>query len=630
MADKTITQLNEFTDVQPTDLLYGVDDPSGTPVSKKCTVSSALLSQNSLSEVLPIYTDILGFVDDPSGTPAMSKATLQAIVKAAASQGALTNIVDANLTVSRALASDGSGKITVSDTTATELGYVNGVTSAIQTQIDGKEDTITNLPISQGGTNSTTALNNDRIMVSSGDAIVEGSAITASRALASNASGIPIASATTSTELGYVNGVTSGIQAQIDSKISLAGYTTSNAAGSADKYTKIADIDLTAQYQACGFTLNVIGYNEGTTDQFEFAQVSMRVNQAAAMESEPDVNVKVCNNNILDGSNFHAVIVTNSASHTIVELYLKYTKDYQGYTVVPLTSAGTGTNTFYSSQSIDASLPAGTSEPGEMVSSGSYSTFAQQMLIAQLKTIVSDPANIERLIFFDATGTATELTDRAGVDNADLGQTANECLPGVSGCARTLRFDGSSTYFEFPDADDLSPSGASGHTFSVVACVKPKAVDIDQQILAKADYTTSSEAREWEFYLDSSNHLTTKFFDESTDGYKTIASTNNISYDLNNWNCYSFAYNGYVDFVTFRNGEYWNDAGYTTSGTFTAPENLTAKCGNYRTSTAGAKEQISNMQYGVVLIINEQLDQATMKEISNLFLTYVGTDVAAI
>lgn len=44
----------------------------------------------------------------------------------------------APLTVSRALVSDGSGVLSAATTTATEIGYVNGVTSAIQTQIDGK------------------------------------------------------------------------------------------------------------------------------------------------------------------------------------------------------------------------------------------------------------------------------------------------------------------------------------------------------------------------------------------------------------------------------------------------------------------------------------------------------------
>ena len=44
----------------------------------------------------------------------------------------------AALTASRALVSDGSGVVSVSAVTATELGYVSGVTSAIQTQLGTK------------------------------------------------------------------------------------------------------------------------------------------------------------------------------------------------------------------------------------------------------------------------------------------------------------------------------------------------------------------------------------------------------------------------------------------------------------------------------------------------------------
>lgn len=43
------------------------------------------------------------------------------------------------LTANRAIASDGSGNLTSSSVTATELGYLFGVTSAIQTQLDGKQ-----------------------------------------------------------------------------------------------------------------------------------------------------------------------------------------------------------------------------------------------------------------------------------------------------------------------------------------------------------------------------------------------------------------------------------------------------------------------------------------------------------
>lgn len=52
--------------------------------------------------------------------------------------GGATTIVSSNLTASRALVSDSSGKVAVSAVTSTELGYLSGVTSAIQTQLNGK------------------------------------------------------------------------------------------------------------------------------------------------------------------------------------------------------------------------------------------------------------------------------------------------------------------------------------------------------------------------------------------------------------------------------------------------------------------------------------------------------------
>ena len=52
--------------------------------------------------------------------------------------GAATSITSSNLTVNKALISDNSGKVAASSVSSTELGYLSGVTSAIQTQINGK------------------------------------------------------------------------------------------------------------------------------------------------------------------------------------------------------------------------------------------------------------------------------------------------------------------------------------------------------------------------------------------------------------------------------------------------------------------------------------------------------------
>lgn len=84
-------------------------------------------------------------------------------------------------------------EITDVTASATELNYMKGVTSAVQTQLNAKQATIT-------GAATTIASSN----------------LTASRALVSNSSGKVTVSAVTSTELGYLDGVTSGIQSQFD------------------------------------------------------------------------------------------------------------------------------------------------------------------------------------------------------------------------------------------------------------------------------------------------------------------------------------------------------------------------------------------------------------------------------
>ena len=76
--------------------------------------------------------------------------------------GAISTVSTSNLTANRALISNGSGKIDVSSVTSTQLGYVSGVTSAIQTQLNNKaaldSPTFTGTPkapTASAGTNTT-------------------------------------------------------------------------------------------------------------------------------------------------------------------------------------------------------------------------------------------------------------------------------------------------------------------------------------------------------------------------------------------------------------------------------------------------------------------------------------------
>ena len=77
--------------------------------------------------------------DDAVGADQLAS---NAVVNASVASGAAIAFSKmANLTTGRALVSDGSGDVSVSDVTSTEVGYLDGVTSSIQTQIDAKATT---------------------------------------------------------------------------------------------------------------------------------------------------------------------------------------------------------------------------------------------------------------------------------------------------------------------------------------------------------------------------------------------------------------------------------------------------------------------------------------------------------
>ena len=82
----------------------------------------------------------LGNVDNTSdANKPISTATKTALDgKQAKITGAATTITDNNLIANRALISNSSGKVEVSAVTSTELGYLDGVTSNIQTQLNNK------------------------------------------------------------------------------------------------------------------------------------------------------------------------------------------------------------------------------------------------------------------------------------------------------------------------------------------------------------------------------------------------------------------------------------------------------------------------------------------------------------
>lgn len=67
--------------------------------------------------------------------------------------GGASTITDNNLTANHALVSNGSGKVEASTVTSTELGYLDGATSNIQTQLNKKIEKVHDNDISWGGKN---------------------------------------------------------------------------------------------------------------------------------------------------------------------------------------------------------------------------------------------------------------------------------------------------------------------------------------------------------------------------------------------------------------------------------------------------------------------------------------------
>jgi hypothetical protein len=128
---------------------------------------------------------------------------------------ALSNITTPSLTPDRVAVIDENNRLVSSGINVTKLGYLDNVSSDIQTQLNGK------LANTNGQAFGTFDFTSTVPILFSG--------FNGSRALVTNASKQLAESSVTNTELGYVSGVTSGIQGQLNGKLSLTGGTLTGA-----------------------------------------------------------------------------------------------------------------------------------------------------------------------------------------------------------------------------------------------------------------------------------------------------------------------------------------------------------------------------------------------------------------
>ena len=114
------------------------NDPKDIVTKEKLEAVASRVSTNE-DNIAMAESDIDGLQTDV-GTLKTNVGNIQTALtsKQDTVVGGASTITKDNLTASRALVSNSSGKVAVSNVTSTELGYLDGVTSNVQTQLNKK------------------------------------------------------------------------------------------------------------------------------------------------------------------------------------------------------------------------------------------------------------------------------------------------------------------------------------------------------------------------------------------------------------------------------------------------------------------------------------------------------------
>ena len=140
LTNKTITASSNSVGLATLDIDGGTDIGAALADADLIIVDDGAGGTNRKAALSRVATYIEGGISGDitisSGTAAIGSGV---IVNADInSSAAIAFSKMADLTASRALVSDGNGDVSVSAVTSTEIGYLDGVTSAIQTQLDTK------------------------------------------------------------------------------------------------------------------------------------------------------------------------------------------------------------------------------------------------------------------------------------------------------------------------------------------------------------------------------------------------------------------------------------------------------------------------------------------------------------
>lgn len=261
-----------------------------------------------------------------------------------------------------------------------------------------------------------------------------------------------------------------------------------------------------------------------------------------------------------------------------------------------------------------------------------FDRLRQQLVVNELSRIVTDPANIRALVFFDEDGDVNTLKDRANSNRlAYLSSNASQLSPDIVGNARILNFTSNATWELESESNDLSFTDGAGNDqpFSLVWC---GSLNGTGRLIAKNNQTTENQNQEYEFFVDGSNLLNFRLRNKDNAHYIGRYYNTSIAADIGTFNTYIGTYDASksVSGIKIYRGGVRVDDTNSTAGSYIGQAATSAKVGNYNISSGGTKVTIGNYKSAVIAIIAEELSATQAKQIDAVLRSYCGVDAVTI
>jgi hypothetical protein len=214
----------------------------------------------------------------------------------------------------------------------------------------------------------------------------------------------------------------------VNGSIQQTGMETSDTVGTfANQWTKLGSCTITAQYQQCMTTLNLIGGANGNTAGNGRATVSARVKQQNALGGAPITNLTLNGTaEVLTKDDFKMVTTTNTGSSTVVELWMRITTSFEHYNYTPVMNSGWNSSTVaapwvWSPQNgFSASLPGGTQ------TSAIFSNSYANTLTVQSATNVTNALQVQNAAgssLFNVSTSSNQVSVGSTAQTVDLNMT---------------------------------------------------------------------------------------------------------------------------------------------------------------------------------------------------------------